>query len=187
VAKVAPGKGDETKIPDAMPKTTGQIAPKMEPNADKTKAEQSPTMDGAKNAQAPVSPAAKDTASDNKPNPDVKASESKSDAKPSAAQAPVQPNPTAQSNTPRAAANLSVEQRTQISAVIKQQNAPRASDVNFSISIGTRVPRTMHFYPLPPRVVEVYPNWRGYEYILVGNEILVIDPRTEEIVAVLEA
>jgi hypothetical protein len=36
-------------------------------------------------------------------------------------------------------------------------------------------------------VIVVYPEWRGYDYILVGNEILVIDPRTHEIVAILEA
>ena len=187
-AKVAPAKGAETKRPDAKPQTIGQSAPKIEPTADKPKAEHSPIVDGAKNAQTPVTPAPKNAAPANKPNADVKASESKSDAKPSAAQAPAQSNPTtAQTATSRAAVNLTVEQRTQISGAIKQQNVPRATNVNFSISIGTRVPRTMHFYPLPPRVVEVYPIWRGYDYILVGNEILVIDPRTLEIVAVLEA
>ena len=33
----------------------------------------------------------------------------------------------------------------------------------------------------------IYPEWRGYDYILVGDEIVVIDPRTHEIVAILEA
>ena len=36
-------------------------------------------------------------------------------------------------------------------------------------------------------VVVIYPEWRGYDYILVGDEIVVIDPRTHEIVAILEA
>ena len=181
--KVAPAKGAETKVPDAKAQTTGQATPKMEPGADKSKAEQSPA---SKNAQTPASPPAKNAGSDSKA--DVKASESKSDAKPSAAQTPAQQNQTTgQAVTPRAAANLSVEQRTKISAAIKQQNVLRAADVNFSISIGARVPRTLHLYPLPASVVEVYPAWRGYEFILVGNEILVIDPRTLEIVAVLEA
>jgi hypothetical protein len=36
-------------------------------------------------------------------------------------------------------------------------------------------------------VVAVYPAWRGYEYILVGDQIVVINPRSHEIVAIIEA
>ena len=38
-------------------------------------------------------------------------------------------------------------------------------------------------------VLEAYNHrlWRGYDYILVGDEIVVIDPRTHEIVAILDA
>ena len=160
--KVAPAKGAETKGPDAKAKTTGQIAPKMEPKADKA-----------------------DAASDIKPN--VKPSDSKGGAKPNVAQTPSEPTSTALTATSHAAANLSVAQRTQISAAIKQQNVPRVSDVNFSISIGTRVPRTLHFYPLPAQVVEVYPIWRGSSISVSDTRFLVIDPHTQEIVAVLEA
>jgi hypothetical protein len=50
------------------------------------------------------------------------------------------------------------------------------------------VPREgVRFYPLPAEVVTIYPEWRGYEFILVRDEILVIDPNTYEIVAVLNA
>ena len=175
--KGAPAKGAETNMPQAKPQTTGQA----EPKGDKAKAEQLPAKNGAKNAQTPASPAAKNGASDKA---DVKASDSKSDAKPSAAQVPAQQN---QQTTGKAAApNLSAEQRTKISAAVKQQNVPRATNVNFSISIGTHVPRSLRLYALPASVVEFYPAWRGYEFILVGNEILVIDPRTLEIVAILE-
>ena len=59
--------------------------------------------------------------------------------------------------------------------------------LNVSVRVGTRVPDSVHFYPLPVEVVAVYPEWRGYDYILVGDEIVVIDPRTHEIVAILEA
>ena len=33
----------------------------------------------------------------------------------------------------------------------------------------------------------VYPEWRGYEFVQVHQQILVIDPATLEIVAILEA
>ncbi len=86
------------------------------------------------------------------------------------------------------AVNLSTEQRTKITTVIKEKAKVRpATNVNFSISVGTRVPRTVHLYRLPAEVIAIYPAWRGYEFILVGDEIVVINPRTLQIVAVLEA
>jgi Protein of unknown function (DUF1236) len=85
-----------------------------------------------------------------------------------------------------AGAKLSGEQRTKISAVIKQQNIRPAEHVNFSVSIGTRVPRDVGFHPLPVEIVTIYPDWRGYEMFLVGNQIVVVNPRTLEIVAVLD-
>ena len=59
--------------------------------------------------------------------------------------------------------------------------------VNFSISIGTAIPRDIRRSPLPATVIEVYPVWRGYEYIMVEDEILIIDPATMRIVAIIEA
>jgi hypothetical protein len=88
----------------------------------------------------------------------------------------------------RGAANLSTEQRTKIRTVIKEKvHARPLTNVNFSISVGTRVPHTVHFYPLPVEVVEIYPEWRGYSFILVGDEIVIIEPATYEIVAVVAA
>jgi hypothetical protein len=86
-----------------------------------------------------------------------------------------------------AGAKLSTEQRTKITTVIRDQHVAPVNNVNFSISIGTRVPREVSFHPLPAEVVTVYPEWRGYEFFLVREQIVVVDPRTLEIVAVLEA
>jgi uncharacterized protein DUF1236 len=83
-------------------------------------------------------------------------------------------------------AKLSTEQRTKITSVIKQHKI-EPTKLSVSVSVGTRIPASVHLYPLPVEVVEVYPAWRGFEYILVGDQIVVINPRTHEIVAVLEA
>ena len=86
-----------------------------------------------------------------------------------------------------AGVRLSGEQRTRITGVIRDQRVEPLSNANFSISVGARVPRNITFYPLPAEVVTIYPEWRGYEFIRVRDQILVINPRTLEIVAVLEA
>jgi hypothetical protein len=86
-----------------------------------------------------------------------------------------------------AGAKLSSEQRTKITTVIREQHVAPVTDVNFSISVGTRVPRDVSFHPLPTEIVNIYPDWRGYEFIVVRDQIIVVDPRTFEIVAILEA
>ena len=52
-----------------------------------------------------------------------------------------------------AGAKLSTEQRTKITTVIRDQHVAPVNNVNFSISIGTRVPREVSFHPLPAEVV----------------------------------
>ena len=86
-----------------------------------------------------------------------------------------------------AGAKLSTEQRTKITSVIREQHVAPVNNVNFSISVGTRVPREVSFHPLQAQIVTIYPEWRGYEFFLVRDQIVVVDPRTLEIVAVLEA
>jgi hypothetical protein len=86
-----------------------------------------------------------------------------------------------------AGSKLTTEQRTRITTVIRDQHIAPVNNVNFAVSIGTRVPRDIGFHPLPAEIVTIYPEWRGYEFFLVRNEIVVVDPRTLEIVAVLEA
>ena len=86
-----------------------------------------------------------------------------------------------------AGAKLSTEQRTKITSVIREQHVAPVTNVNFAISVGTRVPRDVAFHALPTEIVTIYPEWRGYEFILVRDQIVVVDPRTFEIVAVLES
>jgi hypothetical protein len=87
-----------------------------------------------------------------------------------------------------AGAKLTTEQRTQITSVIRNEHVQSVNNVNFSLSVGTRVPREgVHFYPLPERVVSIYPQWRGYEYIVVHEKIVIIDPHSYEIVEIIES
>src|SRR4029079_19247576 len=86
----------------------------------------------------------------------------------------------------RGAANLTTEQKTKIRTVIKEKvHAQPVTNVNFSINVGNVVPRTVHFYPVPVEIVEIYPQWRGYNFILVNDEIIIIEPSSYKIVAVI--
>jgi hypothetical protein len=84
---------------------------------------------------------------------------------------------------------LSEDQRSQIKTVIGRGSGPRLSrsDVSFGLSVGTRVPRSVHFVTLPSEIVRIIPQYRGFDYFLVEDEIVIVDPHTLEIVAVIPA
>lgn len=175
--KVAPTlKSDQRKTPE----TTGQAA---EPESDK-KQLKTQKMD----KDAPAAPAAKGS-SDADGNANMK-SKSTSESGAGAVSSPNKSADEGKRDTTgqgeAGAANLTSEQHTKITGIIRQHKvAP--TQLNVSVRVGTRIPDSVHFYPLPQEVFVIYPEWRGYDYIMVGDEILVIDPRTHQIVAILEA
>ena len=71
--------------------------------------------------------------------------------------------------------------------MIQSSSAPKVSRsrINFNISVGTVVPRTVKFVAVPATLVEIHPAWRGYSYFIVDDEIIIVEPRTLKIVAVL--
>lgn len=87
-------------------------------------------------------------------------------------------------------AQLSEQQRTKISSTIRDQKGLKRverTNINFNINVGTVVPRTIGLAPLPAPIYAVVPAYRGFLYIIVGDELLIVHPRTYEIVAVIPA
>jgi Protein of unknown function (DUF1236) len=83
---------------------------------------------------------------------------------------------------------LSQDQRSRIKdVVVGDRNVARVDHVDFSIRVGVAVPRTVHVAVLPAEVVTIVPEYRGFEYVVVGDQLLIIDPNTLEIVAILPA
>jgi hypothetical protein len=81
---------------------------------------------------------------------------------------------------------LTQDQRTKIKdVVVRDRNVARVDNVNFNIRVGVAVPRTVHVAVLPADVVTLVPEYRGFEYVVVGDQLLIIDPNTMEIVAIL--
>jgi hypothetical protein len=82
---------------------------------------------------------------------------------------------------------FTTEQRTKIrETVFKGNNAPRVSNVNFSINVGTVVPRTVRVIEIPDVIVEIHPEWRGFRYFIVNEELVIVEPDTLRIVAVID-
>ena len=84
-------------------------------------------------------------------------------------------------------AALSIEQHAKIRDTLRAEKSERLTNVPFSNRVGEAIPGTVHLYVLPVSIMEYAPQYRGYEYILVGDEILIVDPRMLRIVAALDA
>jgi hypothetical protein len=97
--------------------------------------------------------------------------------------------PSAAKDEPKsgAPAALSSEQHAKFRDSLRGGKAERLTNVQFSITVGGIIPGSVHLYSLPVSIAEYAPQYRDYEYILVGDEVLIVDPRTLRIVAVIEA
>jgi Protein of unknown function (DUF1236) len=83
--------------------------------------------------------------------------------------------------------SFTTEQRTKIrETVLKEKNAPRVSKVDFSLNVGTAVPRTVRVIEIPEVIVDIHPEWRGYRYFIVNEELVIVEPDTLKIVAIID-
>jgi len=71
---------------------------------------------------------------------------------------------------------LTTEQRTTIRNTVVSKG-PRATNVNFNISVGTTVPTSVRVVAVPSTLIEIYPEWRGHMYFVVNDEIIIVDSR----------
>jgi hypothetical protein len=92
--------------------------------------------------------------------------------------------PSTNTNT-NVSANVSVQQQTRISQSIARLNVQPLSNVNFSVAVGTVIPRNVRLQTLPPDIVQFVPQYRGYNFVVVRDEIVIVEPSTSRIVSVL--
>ena len=80
--------------------------------------------------------------------------------------------------------SLTTEQKTTIRNTVIT-SGPRVTNVNFDVKIGVAVPRTVRLAPVPTTIISIEPEWRGYMYFVYNEEIIIVEPRTLQIVYVL--
>jgi hypothetical protein len=103
-----------------------------------------------------------------------------------------QTGPAAQPQVPQGGAQVTVSGNVRIS----QQTASRISEtlmsaavrqnINIaSVSIGSPIPGNVELLALPPAIVSLVPEFRGYEYVAVQDEIVIIEPSTRSVVEII--
>jgi hypothetical protein len=86
----------------------------------------------------------------------------------------------------RVSASLQGADRTRLDRAVGKVDIKSVSSVNFSVSVGTAVPDTVTLHPLPTEIVAILPQYRGYDFLVVKNEFVIVEPRTHKIVDVVE-
>jgi hypothetical protein len=86
-----------------------------------------------------------------------------------------------------AVGRLDTRQRTEFRSSITRLGVSPLRDVAFGLAVGTAIPRSITLHRLPPAIIELVPEYEGYDFILVRDDIVIIDPDTYEIVDVIPA
>lgn len=156
------------------------------PPPSNNQAQQAPAT-GSSGNQAQQAPASSNTTAQ-QPAPNTTAQQpSQSTTAQQPAQSTNPPSNTAQSPSTNvnASVNINDQQRTRVTESISRLNVQPVTNVNFSLSVGTAVPRDVRLQTLPAEVVEVVPQYRGYSFFVVRDEIVIVEPSTYKIVTVL--
>ena len=83
--------------------------------------------------------------------------------------------------------SLSSDQRTRVQSAFKSHLGSAKVDAKIEPRIGVAVPRDVTLFDIPEDVVIIVPDWRRYKYVLIGDEICIVDVDTYEIVEVVAA
>jgi hypothetical protein len=80
---------------------------------------------------------------------------------------------------------LDTQQQTSIGQAVAQRGVKPLTNVTFSIAVGTKVPVSVQLRALPSDIATFLPQYRGYSYVAVEEQILIVDPGTHDIVAIV--
>jgi hypothetical protein len=76
-------------------------------------------------------------------------------------------------------------QKEKIRDSVKNAKVDHVAKLAIPLTVGAEVPRNLHFYPFPKEVAEIAPEYGSYFYVVAAEKIVVIDPLSYRIVAIL--
>lgn len=80
---------------------------------------------------------------------------------------------------------LSDAQREQIRAYFRGKSANRLKSVDFSVAIGAAVPQKVQLQKLPSEVSSVIGGYQGDDYLVVGDQLVIVDASARRVVAII--
>ncbi len=84
------------------------------------------------------------------------------------------------------AASIDQQKQTRIRDALRNEHVENIKKADFDVRVGGMVPDHYRFNPLPDEVVSILPQYRGYDYIMADNEIIIVEPQTHKIVYTMQ-
>jgi hypothetical protein len=53
------------------------------------------------------------------------------------------------------------------------------------VSVGAPLPGNVDVQPLPTVVVNLVPEYRGFDYVVANNDVVIVEPATRKVVEVI--
>jgi hypothetical protein len=99
----------------------------------------------------------------------------------------------ANATAPRPGGNVTAVGKVQISSTTATRvsealisTAPATShNINIAVNVGAPLPGEAELLPLPPAVVSLVPEYQGYEYVVVNDEVVIVQPSTRVVVEII--
>ncbi len=178
------GAGTSSTAQQQQPSANTNTAQRPSENTTTNTAQQPPANTNTNTAQRPTGNANTNTAQQ-PGNPNVNTAQRPAgDA--NTAQRPSGAN-TAESGgaSVNGAVSINERERTRLGQTFAKLDVHPLNNVNFNVSVGTVVPRDIRLEVVPSDVVEIVPRFRGYKFFAVRDEIVIVEPSSLKIVAVL--
>jgi Protein of unknown function (DUF1236) len=80
---------------------------------------------------------------------------------------------------------LTGAQKQTIYSSISNQKQKETAPATFHAAVGAVVPGSVELQSLPKTIVELIPELKDYEYAMVANQVLLVDPKNKQVVEII--
>ena len=77
------------------------------------------------------------------------------------------------------------QERNSIRSAVMAQRAAPFANTHFRLTRGSVTPPNVVVSPLPPQLLRLHPEWRGYRYFVAGDQIAIVESTTLRIVSIV--
>ena len=81
--------------------------------------------------------------------------------------------------------NLTPDQIGAVKSYVTQHGNQQRETVNFTLTVGAAVPAGTRLNDIPPQLAKSLPSFKDDQYIVVGDQFVVVEKKTRRIVAIV--
>jgi len=80
---------------------------------------------------------------------------------------------------------LTAAQKHTIYSSISSQKQRETAPPTFQAAVGAVVPGSVELQSLPKTILDLIPELKNYEYAMVANQVLLVDPKSKQVVEII--